>query len=325
LGHHLGQNWRLASLAKIKVRPHPGALSGLLKRKTMTQVDAADATGVDRKTLAKIDRGEEVKLETLQNVAKKLSVPLTFFDPPDLPATELAKQGFPWEQSLMLRKLDADSLMKLVESAGRIRWELNLKAVGEKTRGFLEQFEQVVQQFHRGIEDHELEEDNLFSLRFQLRHLKKREDVATHMEQLAEHRLTIIGADYLFWQKSCEIDPDDYASQAFQSQVASGCPVEIYRSIRIALLSVEPNGAQSRRVFVGIGTKPPKFAPDASITLVLVNGMQLRTDDSQPKTVAYTGPPKSQVLIETKSQSSPHDQVEQVEQYIRGSDRGSKS
>jgi transcriptional regulator with XRE-family HTH domain len=70
----------LAALAKIKVRPHPGALSGLLKRKTMTQVDAKTATGVDRKTLAKIDRGEEVKRETLQKLANGLRVPISFFD-----------------------------------------------------------------------------------------------------------------------------------------------------------------------------------------------------------------------------------------------------
>src|SRR6516165_6259377 len=65
-------------MAKIKVRPHPGALSAWLGKKSMTQVDAKTATGVDRKTLAKIDRGEEVKRETLQQLANGLRCPSAF-------------------------------------------------------------------------------------------------------------------------------------------------------------------------------------------------------------------------------------------------------
>ena len=52
-------------MAKIKFQPHPGALSKILTGQGRTQLDAASATGIDRKTLTKINRGEEVKLDSL--------------------------------------------------------------------------------------------------------------------------------------------------------------------------------------------------------------------------------------------------------------------
>ena len=103
-------------MAKIKVRPSRGALSGWLKTKAMTQVEAAKKAQVDRKTLAKIERGEEVKQDTLHKLATRLGIPANSFDPP--PATEVTKQddelpsphGLWPHVSLMLRELDADGL-----------------------------------------------------------------------------------------------------------------------------------------------------------------------------------------------------------------------
>jgi transcriptional regulator with XRE-family HTH domain len=260
-------------MAKIKVRPHPGALSDLLKRKSMTEVDAAETTRVDRKTLRKINRGEEVKLETLQKLANNLRVPVHVFDPP---ATELSDEvdcEFPWLQSVMLRELDAERLPELLKSAGQVRWLLNLQLVDEKVRGLLEEFEQAVHQFHKHltIEGHEVDPDELFSLRFQLSRLKKGDDVATLMKRLAEHRLTVLGADYLEWDVSQETE--EYYVDLFRH-------VHRYTSKRIVEFSVESYGAQSRRVEVCLGIEPPKFAPKTHPpTDVFVNGVQLETED----------------------------------------------
>src|SRR5450830_471644 len=158
--------------SEIKVRPYPGTLSELLKKKAMTQVDAAAATGVDRKTLAKINLGGEVKLETLQNLAKKLHVPVVLFDPPtaELVDDEINQDEHeaPWMHSVMLRKLDAQHFAEMLKDAQRIRWQLNLAVVDEKACGFLEEFEDAVKQFHQHlrIEPREIDEDEADSLRF---------------------------------------------------------------------------------------------------------------------------------------------------------------
>jgi transcriptional regulator with XRE-family HTH domain len=251
-------------MAKITVRPRPGALSELLKMKGMTQMDAFQKTGVDRKTLSKIDRGEEVKLETLQKVANKLLVAEGYFN--NLVPTPVADdEVFPWEQTVMLRKLDWVRLEELLKEAETLRWHLKAPVRDDAARTFLEEFEQAVENFRR-LSDFNIPEawDGDPSLRFQLNRLKAADDVAFRLEGLAEHRLALLGGEYLLWKSSSEVR--SYGPDITWQQYS-------YNSFCNVLLSVESFGTQSRRVPFCAGEVPPPVADPNST--VFVNGVQL--------------------------------------------------
>jgi transcriptional regulator with XRE-family HTH domain len=158
-------------MAKIKVRSHPGALAQLLKRKGMTQMDAKDATGLDRKTLAKIDRGEEVKLETIQQLAKKLHVSVAHFTPPSTASTadQIDTQELPdCMGSLLLHKVDGDRLPGMLQHSINIQWNLNVQTVDKKARELLMELEEAIGQLRDQLrtELHEIDEDQPHSLTY---------------------------------------------------------------------------------------------------------------------------------------------------------------
>jgi hypothetical protein len=105
------------------------------------------------------------------------------------------------------------------------------------------------------------------SLRFQLCRQKTSEDMATRLAQLAEHRLAILGTEYLLWEQS-------------ERPVSLFVRVPAYNSIRIVLLSVEPLGTQSRRVRVSLGREPPTVATGES-TVIYVNHVKLVADEGE--------------------------------------------
>ena len=261
-------------MAKIKVRPRPGALSELLKKKGMTQVDAFQKTRVDRKTLSKIDRGEEVKLETLQQVANKLQVPEGYFRHPVPAAADDSDVSSVLEPgTIMLRKLDWARLEELLKGAETLRWHLKAPVRDDAARTFLEEFEQAVENFRKQL-DFNIPEawDGDPSLRFQLNLLKTADDIAARLESLADHGVALLGADYLFWD--CDSEDGEYEDCRWTNVN--------YRSSRTVLLSVEPGGAQSRRVSFFQGSLPPRFAPKNTRyirTNVWVNGAELPAHD----------------------------------------------
>lgn len=267
-------------MAKTKVRPRRGALTEILSMKRMTKIDAKDASGVDRKTLTKIDRGEEVKEETLQRLAKRLSVPSSHFaSATDETSSEIErKSDDPRILSLTLRKLDATRLTEMLklrsaeshgEGAERIRWRLNVHVLDEKSVQFLEQFEEAVKEYHQhlNIAPHELNDEEADSLKLQLRGLEKGIHVTALLDGLAERNLNLLGADYLFWESdNPDLEPN-----------LEGKIVSDFNSTRTLLLSIEPHSVQVRRVDVLQGPEPPKFAPSGSV--VNVNWGMLLTED----------------------------------------------
>jgi len=132
-------------MGKITVHPRPGALLELLKRKAMTKTDARQKTRLDPKTLLKIDRGEEVKLETLQQVSNKLGVTEEYFLPSATEATtndDVSEQG-----TIMLRKLGVARLFELLSGTDLLNcleWKLNTHVRDDEARRFLKDFETAV-------------------------------------------------------------------------------------------------------------------------------------------------------------------------------------
>ena len=256
-------------MAKRKIRPHQGALAELLNKKDMTQLEAADVTGIDRKTLAKINRGEDVKLETLQKLARKLSVPTTHFDPAaDSSVDQVDSQpDDPQWLSLTLRKIDAERLADLLKGDSSMNWQLNVHTVDDGIVPFLEQLEDAVNDLHGYLQFGIYDPEHDASLRLQLDGLKKSKHVARLLEELAKCGLGILGAEYLAWNSETETvwhDENLYT-------------IITYTSRPTAVLSIEGNPVQARRAKVCRGTEPPRFAPDLT-TIISVNGVKLERD-----------------------------------------------
>jgi transcriptional regulator with XRE-family HTH domain len=256
-------------MAKRKIRHHRGALAEVLKRQNMTQTDAANASGIDRKTLAKIDRGEDVKEETLQKLARKLSVPTTHFDPPAGSSVDQvdSQPDDPRWLSLTLRKIDAERLGDLLKANGWMNWQLNVHTVDDGIVPLLEQLEDAVKDLHRYLQFEIYDPEHDASLRLQLDGLKRSKHVVLLLEELAKCGLGILGAEYLAWNSETETEWHDENLYT----------IITYTSRPTAVLSIEGHPVQARRAKVWRGTEPPRFAPDLA-TIIKVNGVKLERD-----------------------------------------------
>ena len=261
-------------MAKKKVRPRRGALSELLRNRGMTQVDAAERTGsVDRKTLAKINRGEEVKLETLQKVTTTLRVLVSYFEETS-PAADQTGGSFGPTDTVMLRKLNAKRLAELIKGAEwRVELELNFLVIDNNVRALLRalwlrvhllSLPKVGQSRARTMGAKASPSST--GLDYELSQLKAVDSLADLLQELGKHRLAVLGAEYLRWTR-CRSEKNYW-------------PLS-YTSERHVLLSVEPSSTQSRRVQIDPGAQPPKSRPYTEI--VYVDSCQLELPEDHPE------------------------------------------
>jgi transcriptional regulator with XRE-family HTH domain len=263
-------------MAKRKVRPHPGVLKQLLKEKNLTQVEVAADGGIDRKTQAKINRGEEVKLETLQKVANKLKVPITYFDPPagrsadQPPAGSSVNQGESQLEdsgrlSLLLRKVDVDDFWRMLAfiDSTQIQWILNLPTIDDEAMSLLEQFGDAVNDFDK-YESRWWRVGLRQQLDYREDQQKKTRHMASLLEKLAKHGLAVLGGEYVSWK--CEEAFDEERELLFVN----------YKPTFHVVFSVERHTVRERRQTVSQGTVPPRFA--ARGTVVTVSGRELEMD-----------------------------------------------
>src|SRR5262245_36931067 len=99
-----------------------------------------------------------------------------------------------------------------------------------------------------------------------LRQLKAVDSLAGLLQELGRHRLAVLGAEYLRWDRS--ISEKNNWTRSLPPQ-----KIHSYTSARRILLSVDSSSTQSRRVRIDPGTQPPKSPPTS--TTIYVDGRQL--------------------------------------------------
>jgi hypothetical protein len=232
-----------------------------------------------RKTLTKIDRGEDLKEGTLQKLANKLRVPVDHFYPR---ANGLIDQEDSQPEGPMLRKLDWGRFVDLFGFSERVHWHLNVHKADVETIVFLERFEIAVNDYLQDLNGPDADGN----LKQQLESLKKTEKLRLFLEEMPKHRLAILGANYLYWdthggsKASKEQQPSLVRGQSERGfeYGDSDRPCIFYESSPRVVLSIEEHPAHERRAeFVPQGTLPPKYASDFE-TVVRVNGRLLETD-----------------------------------------------
>lgn len=110
----------------------------------VTQTYLAEVTGIDRKTLRAIDRGDAIKDSTLQKLALKMSLPPSSF----LANANVDDQSALQEDAsneVLLSKMNSSSLCDCLDGCGTKTWKLELADIGEVEEKYLKQLDTEIE------------------------------------------------------------------------------------------------------------------------------------------------------------------------------------
>jgi hypothetical protein len=232
----------LMTVAATKSIPHLSALK--------------EKTGVDRKTLRAINEGKPVKQTTLQSIADKLRVPISYLLASNTADKDAAdKDQDLWlfndyqYQEIKLQKLDGVSLRQLAGETDTREWFLNVELSAELEAALLKlrkTLDEWFQGTHMGFDPewaHSEGGDNLLN---QIEHIKTSADIDKSVAELAQHKLKIFGGTYVAWGKGSGVASD--GSHCLQ-----------YTSHLTAALKITPEDNPTVRVCIGL-VPPQKFS-----------------------------------------------------------------
>jgi hypothetical protein len=228
-------------------------------------------TGVDRKTLRKINTGQPVREKTLQDIEKRLRVPLPhLLGKSTLDEVENSGGLDTFQiREIKLQQLDGAALRRLAGETDQITWLLKMDQMSESLEATLLKLRDSLQRWC-----HHLATFGTPDLVDQISSIKASTDINQSVEQLAEQNLKIYGGTYVVWKRE----------PPFLRVMGKRYPGPdlIYTSQTEVLLSIAPEKKNNSTVRVSIGWEPPqKFIASelAGIDSVKIDGRQVWTRD----------------------------------------------
>jgi hypothetical protein len=199
------------TMVKTLTSAEPGALLKVGASKDNATIAALkERTGVDRKTLNRIQQGKPVKHSTLLQVARKLAVPVSRL----LPEQSLSGITSPSASNthpkteLQLKPLDTAILHEMLRSASTpadISWHIDLLSLTQRQEELLLDFENKVGELDKLVNGYDEWNNNKhMSLKGQLAKLRLTSDIEESIGVLKSENIGVFGALDTWW-----LDRDD--------------------------------------------------------------------------------------------------------------------